>query len=167
MASDDEPECSDHSPHPAIVGLWTHMFGQLRATSPGHATRHLAYLNDVGRESYASMCAGSESPSLVLEGLSDFVRNGYSPACAHSTEIDTKKNLAIQSIFPHDDHFGDVCEVASSKAVMCRKSGRKKRVKRDPRGCFAGFSCKDFSSLGGQKMHTKRGNTIVAKSNKS
>ena len=113
---------------------------------------------------YASLCAGTECPRVVINELSTAITEmgGTSGPVVHSwsAEVDPAKREFIRLMFPNTQHlFGDV------KQCVCNKSSRdfapdktddpkktkaKSTVPDDAKGYIAGFPCKSVAGPNNQ-----------------
>ena len=112
--------------------------------------------------SFGTVCAGSEAPALVLNELVDALekRLAVHMKCQHrfSSEIAEDKRNFIESIFPDIPcMFGAVETLEFEKSISYHDKGRRMLPKSVPSvdWAFAGFPCKDVSTLNSNKKKFK------------
>ena len=99
---------------------------------------------------FGTICAGSESPALVLSELSQAMGGRLNFSHLYSPEMNEEKRKFIEKVFPNIPcMFGEVQDLKEKKAISYHMQNTKHIAKAVPETevKFMGFPCKDVSTL--------------------
>ena len=112
--------------------------------------------NKYGEMTFGTICAGSESPAVVLAVLSRSSEGRIRFRHKFSSEMNGEKREFIEKVFPDIPClFAEVQDLIEKKAISHHK-GNKQQIPKMVPGvhiAFIGFPCKDVSSLNANRKH--------------